>query len=368
MKTTWKLLHILILVSASHSLAVERREFYYGTRQMGMGGVVVATVNDETALLANPAALGKLRGPYITVADPEADGSTNNYGIMTKNGGDSTAFTEPQTLLDKLNQSPDKYFHFMGQASPSFVSTNFGVGVFAKYLYDGEVITDTSKFDYYYRNDIAAVVGFNFRIWDGRIKFGFNGKVINRVEADKTGDNALPSNSTGLQLKNLVTEGVGLGSDAGLIITGPWVYLPSIAAVWHDVGSTSFELNDGMLYDTSSRPKPQASSLDVGFSVSPIIGNRFRLQIAGEYRDVMTSGDEVDQMRRVHAGIEFNIADTLFLRAGMNQRYWTAGFEFATSVFQIQAASYGEEIGTATATVTTPREDRRYMGKVAIRF
>jgi hypothetical protein len=58
------------------------------------------------------------------------------------------------------------------------------------------------------------------------------------------------------------------------------------------------------------------------------------------------------------------MSDFFFLRAGMNQRYWTGGFEISTQRFQIQGATYGEEIGT----VTVPREDRRYIGKFAIRF
>lgn len=48
----------------------------------------------------------------------------------------------------------------------------------------------------------------------------------------------------------------------------------------------------------------------------------------------------------------------------MNQRYWTAGLEMALKNYQIQLATYGEEIGTAT----THREDRRYVAKFAFRF
>lgn len=365
MKTTWMLLITLINMICSMSYAIERHEFYNGVRQMGMGGTVVTTVNDETALISNPAALGKLRSSYLTVLDPEISGSTNDPGIMTKNGGSTTAFTEPQDLLNKLNLSPDKHFHALGQIFPSIVTTNFGFGVHAKYRYDGEVDTTINRFRYNYLNDNAVIMGFNFRIFEGRIKFGVSGRIVDRVEANAEADyDTLPTTSTGLQLKDMVREGVGVAGDVGLIMTAPWSWLPSLGAVWRDAGGTSYDLNEGFLYKTQLRPNLTPQTVDVGFSVSPILGKRFRAQLSAEYRDAMTSGDETDQMRRTHLGLELNYADTLFLRGGMNQRYWTAGFEFSLMYIQLQIASFGEEVGTTDKT----REDRRYMGKFAIRF
>ena len=68
--------------------------------------------------------------------------------------------------------------------------------------------------------------------------------------------------------------------------------------------------------------------------------------------------------RRMHFGLELNFSDFMFLRAGLNQRYWTAGIEIATEHCQVQFASYGEDVGTAA----TPQEDRRWVAKVALRF
>jgi hypothetical protein len=68
--------------------------------------------------------------------------------------------------------------------------------------------------------------------------------------------------------------------------------------------------------------------------------------------------------RNIHGGLEFNFHDFFFLRAGMNQGFYTAGIELASTKFQLQAATYGEDIGTDTA----PREDRRFIGKFSIRF
>ena len=74
----------------------------------------------------------------------------------------------------------------------------------------------------------------------------------------------------------------------------------------------------------------------------------------------MTAQNETDPTRRYHAGYEFNLYDIVFLRMGYNQKYWTAGLELSSEKIQFQFATYGEDVPTG--------EDRRYVGKLAIRF
>ena len=83
-----------------------------------------------------------------------------------------------------------------------------------------------------------------------------------------------------------------------------------------------------------------------------------------EYKGLLTASDETDKAKLLHAGFEYNFGDVFFLRAGYHHRYWTAGFELSSESFQLQLASYGEEIGTEAATM----EDRRYVMKLALRF
>ena len=73
---------------------------------------------------------------------------------------------------------------------------------------------------------------------------------------------------------------------------------------------------------------------------------------------------EADSAKKLHLGFEYNLGDTLFLRAGYNQRYWTGGIELSSERMQLQWTSYGEEVGTAAS----PQESRRTMMKFAYRF
>lgn len=361
MKNKDVLIYILLLLFLSvNSFAGERYEFYTGARQMGMGGATIAVVNDETALIQNPSALGKLRGKYLTLVDPEVHMGENTAAMLEDKDYNLLKTTDPQDLLNLLNDNPDKHFHSKLQLFPSLVFPNFGIGVLASYNYDASVDSSSNEYNLRYRNDYAILIGYNFRFFDGIIKLGFNAKYINRVETDDTH----PSGSTNLSFSNIVNEGTGISSDVSLMMTGPWVYLPTIALVMRDVGDTSYGFGGGMFYSGRPDPEKTKQSLDVGFSLSPILGKYSRMQLVGELRDVMTDDDEEVTARRLHYGLEFNFFDKLFLRGGMNQSYWTAGAEVASENMQFQFATYGEEIGTRN----DKKEDRRYIFKFALRF
>lgn len=356
-----KLLILGFLFFSQAALAQERFENFTGVRQLGMGGASVAVVNDETALLSNPAGLSKLRTYIITLFDPEM---TANAGVQKVFGGRALAdLTNPQSLLTALTQDPDMHYHLRGQVFPSFVIPNFGFGLFANYSYDFEYVSAQptgQKFRVDYTQDYAFVLGYAIRIWDGRIKMGVAARILNRAEAHTYTDEA----ATSLDFGSIVSEGGAIAGDGGLILTAPWTWLPTLAFTVHDIGRTTFNQGEGITYKNGRKPAEVPMTVDTAIGLFPIHSNQLRSSFTIEYRDALTYSEETDQYRRLHVGFELNFADFMFLRAGMNQRYYTAGAELAIQKFQFQAATYGEEIGT----VATPREDRRYIGKFSFRF
>jgi hypothetical protein len=203
-------------------------------------------------------------------------------------------------------------------------------------------------------------------LWGGRIKIGFTGKLISRIEMNEIDLSTAQATDAGsLTTDGFLKEGVGAGADVGVLLTAPWDWLPAIGGVLRDVGGTPFDKATGVRGNPSAdRPTPLTQDLDVGISVSPIVNNSIRSVWTVEYRNVLTAADETDKAKLIHLGAEYNFGDVFFFRAGYNQRYWTAGFELASERFQFQAASYGEEVGDDT----TPVEDRRYVIKFALRF
>ena len=69
-------------------------------------------------------------------------------------------------------------------------------------------------------------------------------------------------------------------------------------------------------------------------------------------------------MDRTHIGMEFNMYDAYFLRAGYHQNDWTAGFEYASGIFQLQFATFAEQVTFGTVT----ESDRRGTIKFVVRF
>lgn len=347
-------------VASAASFNGEIDEFYTGVRSLGMGGVYVNTVNDETALLTNPAGLGKLRDYTFTIVDPELHGAFANTEIVSvTNFMDALSI---QGLLDRLNQTRGQHWHSKMQLFPSFVAPNFGIGLLAKYQMNAAVDPAGTTYRLDYVNDWALALGYNFRMYGGIVKVGVTGRFVNRSEIH---DNLDPA-STGLTVAGIAREGMGIAADAGLILTAPIAGLPALGFSVRDVGNTSYNFREGMFNATALRPQDTEQTVDVALSFQPILGNRTRATIAFEYHGITTPlvESQEDATKRSHAGIEFNFADFAFVRAGANQGYWTAGLEFATEKFQLQVASYGEEIGNPNGR----REDRRWVGKFALRF
>ncbi len=353
------ILTIGILISFSEPvMASEYYPFFRGIRAEGMGGAGVAVVDDETSLFINPAGLGKIRGPYFPPLNIQAEVNNTTQSGMTINTADATAFMSPQEALDLAMKNPYQHIHAEAQTLPTFVTTNFGIGVYGRYSVDAQVTSATSSVQMNYFNDYGAELGYCFRLFSGRLKIGVAGKIINRVYVNQTYPVA-----ANLSLSSIAQEGTGTGLDTSVMLSAPWVWLPSITAVVHDVGGTNFTLGNGFFYKTGVNPPPQQQEINAGFGLFPIFSPRSRASITAEWDDVMNA-QSLDVWRSFHSGIEFNFNDVFFVRGGVNEHYWTAGLEFVIGHNQIQLASYGEEIGTAPQEL----EDRRYVVQYGYRF
>lgn len=351
----------VLLLKIPTAFASEYYEYYTGARMKAMGGSYVNTVNDETALLQNPAGLGKIRGKILTVADPELDLSSNDQQQFS-GSGTYLDMINMKSIMDNIKSVPGTHYHLKAQLFPSLVLPDFGFGLHVKRSYDADTNSAATTFHLDYTQDVTAVLGFNLKFFGGIVKLGVSARYIDRAEITK--DFTIAS-TTAISVENSGSEGTGLGVDTGLIIQAPVAWLPSIGAVVHDVGNTSYTVGSGAFYQAgASRPRDSIQTIDAGFALFPIVGRYTRMAITGELHNVTNYSSEADTQKYIHAGVEFNFGDLVFVRAGMNQRYYTAGLEFSSDHIQFQATTYGEEIGTSTANI----EDRRYVGKFAFRF
>jgi len=339
------------LIAFNAEASNEWFEQYSNTRTLGMGGASVAITSDDTALYRNPANLGGVRDIYGTVLDPEIEGTGNLTATQI----------DIQAVMSALSLKPDTYYRAKQQLSPVLVRRNVGFGIIYKNEISAEISSaDLTVMDTNYINDAGAVFGANWRLFDGRIKIGGSAKFLNRIEVRNA---ALPVAGP-KDLPTIGSEGTAITFDGGLLIQAPWVYLPTLGVVVHDMGDTVFDKQDGFRMRTLTRPATVKQSVDAALAIFPIHSNRLRSVWTLEYSDITNSRNDTDSAKRMHFGVEFNTRDIFFLRLGYNQRYLTAGFEIASEYAIWQVSSYGEEIGTELA----PRQDRRLSMKFAVRF
>ncbi len=200
---------VLTMAFAHSARAGEIFDFYTGVRQMGMGGAYTGVVNDETALLTNPAGLGKVRDATFTIVDPEFSIGSTDTNVASSS--DINKVLDIQKLLDLLNNAKGTHWHLKGQVFPSIVGTNFGLGLHVKYSYDAEVDEDPvagSGYRYDYTNDWAIPIGYCLRLFGGIVKIGTTFRLIDRTEVHKD----LDSTATNLSLPGVASEGLGVGA------------------------------------------------------------------------------------------------------------------------------------------------------------
>lgn len=323
---------------------------------MGMGGAAVAVVNDETALLLNPTGLGRLREPYVTLIDPEITTNMDSVGSVQSLGMDAA---QVDKVYEELAGRLDTDYFFRAQIFPSFATRNYGIGFLGKTEMLARRNSSDQSLRLMYTSDMAGAMGYNHSFFGGQIKVGVAGRYIDRVEYNGVVD----PTTQGTEIKNFASSGTGIAGDVAVSLSSPTAWLPTLSVIAKDVGDTSFTLGKGMRDDYlgEGHPAKIPMTVDVAAAVFPIWSNSSRGTFTVEYDDVTTDGDTE---KKLHAGLEVNMADRFFFRGGMNKGYLTAGFEFATSNMQIQLAYYGEEIGTDE----DPVQDDRVALKFALRF
>jgi hypothetical protein len=348
----------VILPMVSGSMALADFEFFRGVRQMGMGGASIAVVNDETALLSNPNGLGRLRDQITTVFDPELTGSTHSLKPVMGTGG--LGFINPQTLYDALDGTQSRPSYFKSQFFPSIVMPNFGIGLLGRHEVLGIRNLD-GTYDYRYQNDYSLNVGYNLSFWGGRIKVGFAGRMINRVEYFGERDPSVDS----LALDDFANEGMGIAMDTGITLAAPWAMIPTLTLYVRDVGGTSFNFGPGFFGNNKNgAPELMSQTMDLAVALFPIFDRDSRGVLTVEYTGIDSMSEVESHMDRLRIGGELNLWDAYFFRAGYHAQTWTAGLEYANDLIQWQLASYAEMVPTGGEFY----RDRRAVVKFALRF
>lgn len=334
----------------------EYYESHINARAMGMGGAFAAIVDTEESLWYNPAGIAKNSGLYVTFADPHVGISNPDSITNLADLADATTFS---ATLDKLYGDP---LWVGGGAKASVMAPFFAAGYF--YDVDTSIVIDNPvnpSMEVSYITDTGYALGTAWSI-GGIFQMGFAAKYITRTGVRKTwGAQTIADIISGGSSPDVIfdeisgTTGTGYGLDMGVNFTFPTIVRPTISFVWKDIGNTKFRAATG---EPNPPTEPQDMTVGIGLmldvpflSIAPVL----------EVRHLNDSDEQIT--KKVHLGLELGLP-LLTLRAGLYQGYYTAGAGFNLGLIEIDAATWGTEIGGHPGQL----ESRRYLVQATIRL
>lgn len=362
---------------------------YQSARAMGMGDAFVAVANDYGALFYNPAGLARRQDGEINLSLDVAGSSS--FQKFSKDLSDAqksgTTDADKQTaILNVLDQAYGKTFSLRtAPLAGVWVRPGWGFGLIPADLsvelnvhkqvgpaVSARVYGDTTM-AYGYAKDLPW---FN----NARFSLGVTGKFVNRVYASKALSVTELAVDTNVLKKEDLREGYTADADIGALYTpelpneGLWSVVrlarPTFGAVVRNVGQLgfghSFHVVNKDKTNALGAPEPLYRVLDVGskweYPSLWIFGGRGVLDV----RDI--GHPDFSWKKGLHVGFEFDWTVANWwkgqYRVGLSEGYYTAGLSALLGVFNVDVATYADNVGT----YNNPRESRMYMVRLNMNF
>jgi hypothetical protein len=344
---------IALLFCGSFARAYEVADQWSSVRAEGMGGAYTSVVNDGDALFYNPAGLaGQTRFEW-ELFDPRA-GANGIDNLKTLqdvvSGGTSNLASSLQQLYGKrvwLQAGTKSAILIPGFAMGAFVNSQAGI-------YVANPANTTMNLNYFFDYGFAA--GGGFELIPSFMKFGLSARRFNRTGTSlPIGAATLANLDTDALQNELKRRGTGYAADLGATFTLPGPVSPSLSVVYRNAGMTSFTHEEG-----AGAPPPIDPELVIGGAMK-ISGGLVDITPALDFRYANRS--DIDVGKKMHIGCEVALP-LLSLRAGLNQGYYTAGVGLNLGLIQLDAATYGVELGAYPG----QQEDRRYVAQLRIQL
>ncbi|MEQ1723106.1 MAG: hypothetical protein ABL930_08005 [Pseudobdellovibrio sp.] len=136
--------------------------------------------------------------------------------------------------------------------------------------------------------------------------------------------------------------------------------------VVHNVIGGEFSLSKIANKNATEVPTKMYRVIDIGSEYMLRDGEDFKVRLMLDFKDLLHP--EISLNKSFHTGVEFDYSPNTWFksqfRAGLNQMYYTAGASFLFGIFNIDAVTYGEEVGTQD----TKLENRVFAAKLGFNF
>lgn len=373
--------------SLAQSVTTTIHHQYRSVRAMGMGDAQVASTRDYTAIFYNPAALarrtdGQLNLSMSYAATPGASSFYNEYSDIESSGlSDSDKNTRYLEMIERhygdvysLRLSPMEGYYVRPNWGIAFIPLDVTVET-AMHRQLGPVINATAYAD----TTVAFGYGDDFKGFEyGQLSWGATAKFVNRGFFSKSmAAIDMVQKSDLIEEKDLL-EGYTFDVDLGLLWTpntpktGFMSFLsymqPTFGLVVRNAAEMGFGQSLKLLNkeELEGEPEKLHRVIDVGsnweFPSAWIFGGRFAVDV----RDM--NHPDFTFKKGLHMGAEFDWTVSSWwkgnYRVGMSQGFWTAGVSACLGIFNLDIASYANDVGTQNISI----ESRVYEARLNLEF
>ncbi len=315
-------------------------------RALGMGDAHVAIAHDDAALFYNPAGLSRVEGINWKVFSLRvgASGYEAYNKIKNLNSDDSDDFAD--TVQELYGE------HVWGGAGGQSIITAPMIGFGVYNHLDSLIKIDNPVYPEIYTsviNDYGYVLGFGAPIGPF-LEAGASLKYIKRTGSRVPwGASFIADLEPSTIYDNITGWGTGYGADAGMNVVVPaGIITGSFSAVWRNIGGIKFRSNNPNAAPVPSEDNDITLGAGLVFDL-PLVTIRPAL----DFRYLNRT--DLQLTRKINFGIEIGLP-LLDIRGGFHEGYYTAGVGVNLGLFQVNAATYGVELGEYPGQI----EDRRY--------
>ncbi len=360
---------------------------YQSIRAMGMGNAFVAVTDDYSALFYNPAALGLRSDGEINLSLQA--GAALNFSEIQRDligakieGTESEKFSQYQELLKKFYGKP--FQTRVGLLEAIWMRPGWGVGFLpAEFTFEGKFhnqVGPALNVRAYLDSTFAYGYGDQWRgLPYGRWYWGVTGKFVNRGYINKQ-VSALDLAADSEVLKSSdAREGYTVDADLGLLYSpfvpaeGFWSVFqlarPTFGLVLRNAAETGFRQSFKLINkdeSTNVPPEKLHRVIDVGAKFEYpelwIFGGRGAI----DFKDIMHPAYSFKKSLNLGFEFDWTIANWWrgAYRVGFSQGYLTAGISAKLLLFNLDLATYSEEVGTQS----NPKENRMIVTRLNMNF
>ena len=358
---------------------------YQSIRALGMGGAFSGLADDYSAIFYNPAGLTRLEEGNLNMfisaaADQDILKFSSDLKNVASNTGGSGGSVDVTQIANFISANYGKHFSSrIPSAGLLYARPNWGLAIIPVDLSlemevhqsagpsASVVATQDSTVAYSYARDLMKT--------NDRFSVGATVKGTYRAYYNKSFLALDIAQNSSLLAASDAQEGLSVDGDLGALYSfhdpgsGFWHAIrPSLSLIVQNVGGGNFNTSNFHLISKTSTlaPPPDQRRFNVGANFELPSWWVFKSRFVFDETDI--GHDNWTFKKGSHLGAEFRWKMKSWFqgawRAGFNQGYWTAGFSGLFAVFQLDLATFGEEVGPST----NPYQSRKYMLRMSLDF